>query len=335
MKKKITLKNILRQLKADLIGKDSYRGVTLTYSWLANQFGHFSLGFIPTILIGILLARCTNVNNPAFIAAIGVSLIWLLFELYNFLGPLLFKRKYVFSPAWGNVAFDTFTDLCFFWVGAFLASLLKQPPMATSLIVVIISAILLYPSYYWYQTKMYLQYAQYPFQFRLSQWNAEIENNKSTVDAFLNKKDSGNHLLVFGTRKSGKTSLSVGIATEFSIKHTASMYTTAMKLYGLFSEPDNVKDVWTWRTASLLIIDDINPGSPIADIVTPQKFYELLTASPSLSAVNQEAIKDKNVIWVLGSSGPYTTGFASWESMLEKIGVNKNKISRITLKTPS
>ncbi len=47
----ISFKRILKQLKADLIGKDSYRGVTLTYAWLANQFGHISLGFIPTFLV--------------------------------------------------------------------------------------------------------------------------------------------------------------------------------------------------------------------------------------------------------------------------------------------
>lgn len=44
----ISIKDIRNQLKADLIGKDSYRGVTLTYSWLANQFGHFSLGYAYT-----------------------------------------------------------------------------------------------------------------------------------------------------------------------------------------------------------------------------------------------------------------------------------------------
>ena len=33
---KIPFKRILQQLKADLIWKDFYRGVTLTYTWLAN-----------------------------------------------------------------------------------------------------------------------------------------------------------------------------------------------------------------------------------------------------------------------------------------------------------
>ncbi len=44
MNKTITGRDIRNQLKADLIGKDSYRGVTLTYTWLANQFGHISSG---------------------------------------------------------------------------------------------------------------------------------------------------------------------------------------------------------------------------------------------------------------------------------------------------
>jgi|GEM_PF-6513658 len=43
---KQTLKDILSQLKADLIGKDSYRGVTLSYSWLANLLGAFSAGYM-------------------------------------------------------------------------------------------------------------------------------------------------------------------------------------------------------------------------------------------------------------------------------------------------
>ena len=34
---KIPFKRILQQLKADLIGKDSYRGVTLTYALLKSS----------------------------------------------------------------------------------------------------------------------------------------------------------------------------------------------------------------------------------------------------------------------------------------------------------
>ncbi|MGJ8661577.1 MAG: ATP-binding protein, partial [Bacteroidota bacterium] len=84
---RIKLKDVLKQLKADAIGKDSHRGVTLTYSWLANQFGHFSLGFIPTILISPFILKYFNFENSALTSAYIVSLFWLLFESYNFLGP--------------------------------------------------------------------------------------------------------------------------------------------------------------------------------------------------------------------------------------------------------
>ena len=63
---KISAKNILLQLKADLIGKDSYRGVTLTYSWLANQFGHFSLGFIPATILFFRLKKYYSIEDAGF-----------------------------------------------------------------------------------------------------------------------------------------------------------------------------------------------------------------------------------------------------------------------------
>lgn len=179
MKKPITGKNIYRQLIADLIGKDSYRGVTLTYSWLANQFGHFSLGFIPTFIGFLILKKYYPEDRAALKAAWIISAIWLTFEIFNFLGPLLFtklgnmKKTYVFQPAWGNIAFDTITDLSFFWVGAFISSMLCGFTPTALMVVVVLTVLMIYPAYYWYLTKMYLQAPSYPFQFRLSQWNTE------------------------------------------------------------------------------------------------------------------------------------------------------------------
>ncbi|MEO8414004.1 MAG: hypothetical protein ABI472_10105 [Ginsengibacter sp.] len=100
MNNTITGRDIRNQLKADLIGKDSYRGVTLTYSWLANQFGHISLGFIPTFILYIILSRYYNEDRASFWAAVLISAAWFIFETFNFLGPLLFsnllKKKMLF-----------------------------------------------------------------------------------------------------------------------------------------------------------------------------------------------------------------------------------------------
>ena len=89
MNKTITGRDIRNQLKADLIGKDSYRGVTLTYTWLANQFGHISLGFIPTFILYIVLSRYYSNDTASLRAAVFVSAGWFVFETFNFLGPLL------------------------------------------------------------------------------------------------------------------------------------------------------------------------------------------------------------------------------------------------------
>jgi hypothetical protein len=42
MNNTFTAKMIFRQILNDLSGKDAYRGVTLTYTWMANQFGQLS-----------------------------------------------------------------------------------------------------------------------------------------------------------------------------------------------------------------------------------------------------------------------------------------------------
>ena len=107
MNKTITGRDIRNQLKADLIGKDSYRGVTLTYTWLANQFGHISLGFIPTFILYIVLSRYYNNDTASLRAAVFISAAWFIFETFNFLGPLLLenplKKKIVRSSLPNNM----------------------------------------------------------------------------------------------------------------------------------------------------------------------------------------------------------------------------------------
>jgi len=348
--KAITFKNVITQLKDDLIGKDSYRGVTLSYSWLANQFGHISLGFIPTFIAYQIFSKHHPAQKTAFYASLAVSVAWLLFETYNFLGPLLLNRrsiskalyipgkKYVFTPAWGNVAFDTITDLFFFWFGAFVSGILCAYSFKMLAVIMIILLLLLVPAGYWYLTKMYLQNAIYPFQFRLSQWEGEISaEDHEKVIQFLTNKTEGIHLLVFGTERSGKTNLSVGLSTEFSIKHAPCTYTTAMKIFSKFFDDDREildknDSLWTWRTSQVMVIDDINPGKPVRkDIIDAQTFLMLLD-NYSRSEINREIMRSKNVIWVLGEEtrAPYAE---LWKKMLLSIGIAETNIFSINLST--
>jgi hypothetical protein len=352
MRKFISRKDIFEQLKSDLIGKDAHRGITLTYAWMANQFGHFALGFIPTFIIYTVLTKYYSGNNVALWSAVIISGAWLLFEIYNFLGPLLKNKHskskllfvagetYIFKPAWGNIAFDTATDLIFFWLGAFVASLLCQYSVAALVIIVITFLAVIYPAHYWFLTKMYLQIPKYPLQFRLSQWEFAIaEYEKKIVYNFLQSKEQAMHLLVFGSKGSGKTSLSVAMATELSIKHHACTYTTAMKLYCMFFESvqqSATDSLWDWRAAEVLIIDDINPGDPIEDnIVSPEVFLKFLDAGSTTNTANRKLLKNKKVVWVLGNEYVGAEALGTWLAMLQNIGVERKKIHSINLRPGS
>jgi hypothetical protein len=349
----LSIKDLAAQLRADLIGKDSQRGVSLTYSWLANQFGHFSLGFIPTSLLYILVVRNVSAENGPLWPAWSVALVWLLFEIYNVLASILWKTKSgesseppqqtAFKPAWGNILLDTFTDLCFFGLGSFVAAVVFASSATASSVALGLAAFLAWSSFRWYLTKMYQQEAQYPFQFRLSQWDQPIApRHQSEINHFLKiepgRGKPGTHLLVFGGGKKGKTKLSVGIANELSIRHRRCAYITAMKLFGMLfeSDADILKTTgrrWTWRSASFLVIDDVNPGSPIpADVILPGTFSEFFRNS-AYGAENLAAINKANVIWVLGSKNHdnYEMTARAWTNLLVGFGVQAECIKSINL----
>lgn len=352
MMRKINKKTIFNQFKKDLIGKDSHRGVTLTYSWLANQFGHIALGFVPSFILHDNINHIKTYQNPVVASAI-VTFFWFLFELYNFLGPLLTKKKslnnhffipnnkrYVFNPKWLNIAYDTITDVAFFSFGAFLYSFYINglQDKITIVAIILLFLYLLRASSYWYLTKMYQHYANYPFQFRLSQWNFTInDEGKKEVFNFIEANDSGNHLLIFGSQFCGKTSLGVGVLNELSIKHKICLYTSAMKLFSLFFIEENTKldihRIWSWKESNYLVIDDVNPGKPIdEELINPKKILQFLdpTASGEMNEEYCKIIANKNVIWILGNDYNLNQD-DEWTQMLVKIGVDALKIKKINL----
>ena len=333
---------VFKQLSQDLIGKDSHRGVTLTYAWLANQFGHISLGLIPSLIVFSILKEFWAYESADVIASLSVSLAWLVFELFNFLWPLLRgKKRYTFSPDYRNIGFDTFIDLCFFWFGASTLSLFLEFTYANLIIELILLVIILIFGRYWYETKMYLNYANSPFQFRLSQWNLPMNDaNKEKLDTFMKLQHKGKHLLVFGSKGTGKTSLGVGILNEMSIKHQFCTYTTSIKVLSLQSwkqKLHNVKnEIWDWQDAQYLVIDDINPGSPLnKEVITTKDFLKRLSVSHADTKneaeikKNQELFRNKNVIWILGDTKISESD--EWKEMLLGIGIPSNLIYTVDL----
>jgi len=345
----ISAKDVLNQLKADLIGKDSHRGVTLTYSWMANQFGHFSLGFIPTILLFHFKVGSQRTAFASFYCALIIAFIWLVFEIYNFLGPLLLDKfirlkalsdsqeQYIFQPAWGNITYDTITDIFYFWLGSFTAAEICQQAVVNEMMIASLLVCLVMPTKYWYLAKMYMQEVRYPYQFRLSQWQADAISaiDRNTILNFVNNKQEGQHLLVFGGHGTGRTTLSIGIATERSISLQSCVYTSAFKLNSMLSGPYSLwqtqqRSLWNLLNCNLLVIDDINPGNPVAeDLITPLQFHR---AQESLLQETEERnrSRSKNVIWVLNDEN-LTSKKEHWKSMLLATGVEEKAIFSVHL----
>jgi hypothetical protein len=370
-RKFVTPKVLWTQLCRDLIGKDSQRGVTLTYAWLANQFGHFSLGFIPTFIVYLFIAKPESRQVSAQLAALYVGGFWVAFETYNLLGPLLLKRRFksiaspfrkiVFKPDWRNLLYDTITDLGFFLVGACTAGIILASSQLLWIILISITVFLVVASYYWYGTKIYIQEAHFPVQFRISQFEQEVhKENIEKINAFRSNSakspqgdQAGYHLFMYGPANSGKSSLSVGMATELSIHHQSCLYATAMILFRLFCEKDdeNSNRLWTWRNTGLLVIDDVNVGRPVRpEVISPDSFFNYLVNNNNKEE-NIKALRSRNVVWVLGDEDPVmvleedqvkaickeenyiynSSATMTWAHILRYIGVPDEKVSVVNL----
>lgn len=335
LKNKITLNEIYKTLYADLIGKDSHRGITLTYGWMANQVGHFSLGFIPTYITFLII------ENPVRSFLI-VALFWLCFEFINALSPL-YKKEYngngVFKVQWGNLIFDTLTDLSFFWFGGLTSLLLETLDATVFYVLLIMTLALFFAGRYWFVVKLYQQNAFFPFQFRLSQWNSPIHSeNVQPLIELLTKQDRNKHFLVIGKKGRGKTSLMVGLANEFAILKNKSTYTTFSKWLSLLNENTSVNkqislSLWNWTESDFLIIDDINPGEPIdANKYTAADI--LLYIESKESERNKIVLQNMNVAWIIGDFHQADNA-QLFSNVLIKLGINAKNIFVIDLNRTS
>ncbi len=343
----ISKKTIKEQRHEDLIGKDAYRGTSLTYAFLANQFGHFSLGFIPTVLIYLFLQKFNYDIKGEHWVFISVGVLWTLFEILNsylniFKHPdhafVKFKlKRFPFKPSWGNLFYDFITDVGFFWFGAFFAGAFYVMDLFHSLMYVLPFVLMVIPYFYWYITRMFLQMPGYPVQYRLSQWQIAVEDDvKLGVYNFMNAEFSGTHLMVFGEDTHMNTMLGIGIATEKSFKHHKCTYTTVIKLCNLFAlKTPNLSffkpaPSWNWDNANYIIIDDVAVSNPTTTPISPNEFKKNLL-NENFAERNMNVLKEKKIIWIFGKDDATASIQKGWIQLLLEIGVAQKNIIVINL----
>jgi hypothetical protein len=81
------------------------------------------------------------------------------------------------------------------------------------------------------------------------------------------------------------------------------------------------------------MIDDINPSEPIQDeLISPSKLLSFIDTLKPENLKNREILKNKNIIWVLGSKQSLDESHVDeWKDMLLKIGIEEYQISSINL----
>lgn len=329
-------KQILRQAVSDWFGKEVQTGYTYSYIWMANQFGHFNLGFLFTFFI-IWIADFFSPFKPyGWYIAVPVSqfVLWVGKEIYDYREAVKEAKKHKNFPVnKKDIALDAATAVLFISFGlvtAYLSMVHFWLGLISFLLVLLLA---LLPGRYWLLRKMCFQQAGLPFQYRLSDFPIKIdESTREKIIDFYQLKGDWKILLIFGPRKSGKSSLAAGIGTEHTFAVGTAFYSTLFKFIQKFDAGnDPVKSegqiYYPWRKADIVIVDDVESGIPGFDIVSPLYVERALTELPN-SKENLDALTMHKSVWVLGDY----TDLKGWEETFIKLGIAvKNEIGHVKL----
>lgn len=189
--KKMSLCEFFHQAGSDALGKEVQEGYTLSYVWFANQFGHFNIGFLFSLLLFAIIltgALFFNCFHPIDLCTNSIAHRWWMFWIV--LAGLIFwsfkeARDYskdvkkaalcnVFPIDKRDLFHDSLTAVVFIFFGLVAAwlSLYKYYFAVLSVLISLLIGIGI--AYYWVQQKIYFQRAGMPYQFRLANFPTKL-----------------------------------------------------------------------------------------------------------------------------------------------------------------
>jgi len=125
----ITARKLLYQALLDWTGKEVQTGYTYTYVWMANQLGHFTLGFLPSALsfwLVDVIAGGLRQNRPWLLQfglplaiAVLLGLFWLWKEIDDIRRCTATAASSYFAASFDrtSVFLDAATAVGFIWIG--------------------------------------------------------------------------------------------------------------------------------------------------------------------------------------------------------------------------
>jgi len=292
---------ILKQMKNDLWCKEITTGYNVSYAWMANQLGHFTIGFVPTVILGVILQTIFGLN-------ILISLVCLLPILYMIYkenqDKQVEKENYkkidgLYPLNIKDIDKNIWTTNLFVIVGALTASTIfilhVMPVFLKQSLILIVLIVLSIPCWfvlkYWISKKICFQRATFPYIFRLFYCKKSMfkdsNESKSIVGKFLNGEID--HLIINGKPKTGKTNFAIAIGTELTFNRCKIRYTDLFSFLRDSTTEELVHSgfvPWLYNDVDVLIIDDIGDKD---------EFYKVL----KLNDNEYSKFKDKKFIWVI------------------------------------
>jgi len=326
---RFTILELLKQAKADLWAKEVQTGYTVTYAWMANQLGHFALGFIPVYFL-IWLALASGLVHWLSDQFGKESLRW--FQFLIPVGWLLWfinkergdvheaiadaRKDDVFPMDAGDVRRDAYTAVYFFAAGIAVACADLAAPWHDDHrwywlpIVVFVAQFLIgmFPAYYWLSRKKCFQQADLPYIFRLANFPPKIASppTSESVPAlleFTSLQGKWKHLLICGPLQSGKTSLASAIGTEHTFRLGRARYLDFLDFLQ-FADLDHDplaspnQPLWPWQQSNILILDNLDPGFQDDNILSRAEIVKQISRMKSL-----DQLRARRTVWLVGSEG--------------------------------
>lgn len=325
-----SIKEMIKQIKDDLWCKEVATGYTVTYTWMANQLGHFAIGFAPTIILSSIAAAIFGATPLIAL----VALLPALFMIYKEQGDIAVEKKRsdtnpgIFPLNIGDIKKNAWTANLFTFVGACVAgsvALTGLIPVVGSLLPLVVLLILTVPCVfvmrYWLTKKKCFQQSGLPFTYRLSYFSENnMKNTLEECQKTINEFMDGNidSLIISGPVKSGKTTLGVSIGTELAFKQIKVRY---IELFDLLESISFVKEppvhfayvLWDLGEVDVIIIDDV-------DMTKLNDLDKLLNDANLVSE-----FKTKKIIWLLNDNTLIT----------KLMYININRLNTTTFKTLS
>ncbi len=320
--------SVILQLKRDLFGKDVEDCATYTYEWLADQVGHFTLGFTGVFLFHWFNAGIYTVYRAAagWTWAIVICLIFVGVETFDFFSQwrTYCQSNRVFRLNTLEILWNCFTAVYYIAIGAVVAAFGIGDAARGFWAAAAGLGFFVAPAVWWLERKICFQQAGLPSYFRLPFFQNTITTPTAAFIADLCKpsppdepQQTNRHLIIAGPLSSGKSTLAIAIGTEFAVRMRMGVgrYSTFAKLIqsvqeysaGDKAEVGDGRILWPWQTSELLIVDDVDVVSEYGPGANSDPKRELEIARSrtqfiisKISKDIRENLKYRRTVWVVG-----------------------------------